>query len=67
MTCGTIEKMPTEVRPNEKVSAQNGQSRIASPTVGPGLAVARGAHQARRAALDAPPGQHQEQRDERPR
>ena len=35
MVCGTIEKMPTEVKQNEKVSAQNGQSRIASATVGP--------------------------------
>ncbi len=32
--------MPTEVRPNEQASAQNGQSRIASPTVGPTLAEA---------------------------
>ena len=27
--------MPIEVRPKEKVSAQNGQSRTAWPTVGP--------------------------------
>ena len=41
MACGTKEKMPIEVSAKEKVSAQNGHSRIASPTVGPGLVDAR--------------------------
>ena len=41
MVCGTIEKMPIEVRPNDAVSAQNGHSRTASPTVGPGLSEPR--------------------------
>ena len=45
--------MPTEVRPNEKVSAQNGQSRTASPTVGPGTGRRRAGAPgpARRAAM----------------
>ena len=41
MACGTSEKMPIEVSAKEKVSAQNGHSRMASPTVGPGLSEIR--------------------------
>ena len=41
MACGAIEKMPSEVRPNDEVSAQNGHSRTASRTVGPGLSEPR--------------------------
>ncbi len=40
MACGTSEKMPIDVSANDEKSAQNGQSRVASPTVGPRSAAA---------------------------
>ena len=65
MACGAIEKMPSEVKPKEQVSAQNGHSRTASLTVGPGRPVgdARGTRPGA-PRRDAPPRQHQQQRNE---